>query len=286
MSRALVFSAALALGATLPAQGEAELAGQLAYSRLSGGYWQIFVYDLGSGSHRPLTKSPSDKRDPVWTPAGDVAFRTHNDELFTVSTARGEEVPLRSDIWPVADAAWSAQGELIVARLRTDLSDASSLWRVVPESENVEVLTRGPGLSYQADFFGDGRRLVYVRSRGAEGSALRVVDGDTGRDRVIFETEGHVAHPAADPLAEAVAYASDATGDYELWWRTLSGDAVRRLTESPGLDTSPAFSPDGRWIAFATFRRGRFEIWVLPRAGGEARPLFEIESEARELAWR
>jgi Tol biopolymer transport system component len=77
-------------------------------------------------------------------------------------------------------------------------------------------------------------------------------------------------NPAFSPHGDAVAFASDRTGDFELYVRSLvGGSAERALTSDGGHNVQPAWSPDGGSLAFHSQRRGG--IWVMPARGGAAR---------------
>ena len=64
---------------------------QVAYSRLTDGYWQIWVFDLASSAQRQVTRSPSDKHTPAWTPDGSLVFRSSGDSLYRVPAGGGRE---------------------------------------------------------------------------------------------------------------------------------------------------------------------------------------------------
>jgi TolB protein len=83
--------------------------------------------------------------------------------------------------------------------------------------------------------------------------------------------------PVLAPDRSAVVFASERSGDFELWSQPLTPGgqplgAARRLTELPGSEAVLAFSPDGRWIAFARVFNEQRSIWVMPSSGGSAGP--------------
>ena len=108
--------------------------------------------------------------------------------------------------------------------------------------------------------------------------------------------------PAFSPDGETVAYASDRSGDFEIYLRRASGGGDVNVTNHPGDDVQPSFSPDGRLLAFVSTRSSRRtltrinpdqeptggDLWVVPPLGGEARlvardgnfPVFAPDSRA------
>ena len=79
-------------------------------------------------------------------------------------------------------------------------------------------------------------------------------------------------HPAFSPQGDAVAFASDRSGTFELYVRALEGTATEvPLTSDGQHNVQPAWSPDGSLIAFHSHGRGG--VWVMPARGGVPRQL-------------
>jgi Tol biopolymer transport system component/DNA-binding winged helix-turn-helix (wHTH) protein len=88
-------------------------------------------------------------------------------------------------------------------------------------------------------------------------------------------------HPSFSPQGDAVVYASDRSGAFELYVRALTGPAVEvPLTRSGEHNVQPAWSPDGSVIAFHSHGRGG--IWVMPARGGVAR---QLVTEGSNPSW-
>jgi Tol biopolymer transport system component len=67
-----------------------------------------------------------------------------------------------------------------------------------------------------------------------------------------------------------VAYASDASGNSDIWVVDVHGGDPIRLTDSPASDRDPAWFPDGSALAFVSERSGHEAIWKVGRLGGSA----------------
>ena len=88
-------------------------------------------------------------------------------------------------------------------------------------------------------------------------------------------------HPAFSPQGDAVAFASDRTGTFELYVRAMEGSATEvALTRDGQHNVQPAWSPDGTQIAFHSHARGG--LWVMPARGGVPR---QIAAEGSHPAW-
>ena len=284
----LWLSAAL-LVADLGAHADAarEPGGVLAYARVTDGYWQIWTYDLGSDTHTQQTDDRFDHRDPSWQPDGGLLLRSHNDELFLQAGGDRSVVPFRRDLWPAFDpASHPSREQVVLAKLRTDLKDASAIWIVGGEKGDQRVLTTGPGLWNHPRWSSDGSRLTYIRSFGYRGSELRVIDVESGAERVLLADGHHNTHPEWSPDDRWIVYASDRSGDYEIYLRDVEREEDRVLTGRPGLDIRPAFSPDGTRIAYTSLVDGRLEIWTVGIDGSGRARLFECDADVSDPAWR
>jgi Tol biopolymer transport system component/DNA-binding winged helix-turn-helix (wHTH) protein len=79
-------------------------------------------------------------------------------------------------------------------------------------------------------------------------------------------------HPAVSPTGDAIAFASDRSGVFEIYVRALGATTAEvPLTGDGGHNVQPAWSPDGRFIAYHSYRHGG--VWVIPSRGGTARQL-------------
>jgi Tol biopolymer transport system component len=107
--------------------------------------------------------------------------------------------------------------------------------------------------------------------------------------------------PSWSPDGTLLAYASDRSGNFEIYVRRGEGGQDINVTNDPGQDVQPAFSPDGGSVAFVSTRASRTglikiggtlsrnnrtyggDLWVVPSLGGAAR---RLASDANYPAWR
>jgi len=79
---------------------------------------------------------------------------------------------------------------------------------------------------------------------------------------------GSEQDPAWSPEGTRIAYASDESGNMDVWVKQIAaGQKINLTGDHSGYDGKPAWSPDGEWIAFISERNGG-GIFMLPALGG------------------
>src|SRR5262252_179734 len=82
-----------------------------------------------------------------------------------------------------------------------------------------------------------------------------------------------------------VAYASNVSGNYEIYLVNGDGTDPVQLTSNGADDLDPTFSPDGRKIAFITNRDGNFEIYVMNADGSTQTRLTNTAGNEYDPSW-
>ena len=91
-----------------------------------------------------------------------------------------------------------------------------------------------------------------------------------GRDlRRITRSPGKDAFPSWSPDGRTLAFASNRTGDWEIYTTNANGSGhLVQVTHRAGVDSLPVWSPDGNRLAFDAPRNGHYQICVVPSGGG------------------
>src|SRR5262245_53663178 len=131
----------------------------------------------------------------------------------------------------------------------------------------------------------------------------------TGRTAALHVSEavrfthevGWFETPSWSPDGKFVAFASNRSGNFEIYVRRVDGGQEVNVTQHPSEDIQPAFSPDGRSIAFVSVRSSRTgitpagamfglelreyggDLWITPALGGNAR---RLAADANYPSWR
>ncbi len=111
-----------------------------------------------------------------------------------------------------------------------------------------------------------------------------------------YEFSGHGLnlpddHPSFSPDGKRIVFTTSRfqipgeTNNFEVCVMNVDGTNIRRLTNSPGIDTEPVFSPDGTKIAFVSQRSGNLDVWVMGADGSNPVRLTSAPEAENEPAW-
>jgi len=88
-----------------------------------------------------------------------------------------------------------------------------------------------------------------------------------------------MAHSLATDLVRAIygkpgiflsriAFASDRTGNWEIWLMDWDGQNQRQITQHGALSILPSWSPDNERMVYTSFARGTSDMYIINRRGG------------------
>ena len=116
----------------------------------------------------------------------------------------------------------------------------------------------------------------------ARAGDLWAVLPDGSGSRRLTETDAAESAPALSPEGTQIAYASNASGEREIYVMRADGTRIRRLTQNPARDdSSPAWSPDGRYLAWSS----EADVYVMKADGSAKRPVAATTLEELDPAW-
>ncbi len=258
--------------------------GRIAYSRLTDGYWQVWVMDLDTGVEQQVTDSKVDKKNPVWSPDGKrIVCRTSNGELLLIGLIKKDEMKILRKLGYLTDPVWLDDNRLIFVRFRSDLKDDSDIWSANLDGEQVKVITDALGLQYNPAISSSGEKIVYVSAVKPAEHELLILELNTGKTDKLTQNRCYNIYPDLSADNAAVVFSSDKTGNYEIRVMDLVKGAQKMLTSNGCFNTGPVWL-DNKYIAFVSNKTGSLQIWMMDKEGSELIQLTR-GSECVDPAW-
>lgn len=287
---------ALAAGAFLTlASAEAAVT----YTSLRDGLWQVVYQDQPASAPRVIGGGlAADASAPSFSPDGkQVAFEVTGQGILICPVAAGEKCrPLATDVGMAVRPAWTPSGELVFARYIVDAAGEDSDLLITQNGlGDIRPLVLQTGSQDDPDVSPDGRSLAYVSAqtislRKAGMQVVRhlwVMDLGTGVPRLLVPGVHQDLHPDWSPDGQWIAFASDRSGELEIWVVRPDGSGLKQVTSGPGSKTWPAWSPDGKQILYTGSREGKQGLWLVGADGSGAEPFAAgADAQLRDADWR
>ena len=235
----------------------------------------LMIADGTGGGERKLAvrKLPNFFRSVAWSPDGKTIacgvgsfVPSYNTYVVGLAVEGGREKQVGTQSWMfMGQLAWAADGRALIlgaSEQEAGSFESQQIWYLsYPEGEARRItndLNNYSGVSLTAD----SNRLVTVQfetsssiwlaPNGDANRATRTTSGAgqvDGRDGVAWTADGKIV------------YASNASGNLDLWMMNADGSQQRQLTENSRINNHPAVSPDGRYLIFTSDRAGAPNIW-------------------------
>lgn len=259
----------------------------VAFSRLTGDYWQVWSMRADGSAPKQLTTSQSDKRYPAWSGDGmELLFRDNDGHAHIIDVSTFKEQRILESFGQIGSVSASPDGgKLLFVRFRTEVMDSSDLWLTSLNGGDQKILTRQVGLQYAPSWSPDGDKIAYISGHGFETHELFLMESDGKNRKRLTRNKALELLPAFSPDGGEIAYVSDITGNYEIWVMNADGSNPTLLTDSAGIDTRPCWSPDGKRIMFASNRGGNLQLWVMNSDGSNPKQLTR-GAASMDPAWR
>ncbi|HJR59928.1 MAG TPA: protein kinase [Vicinamibacterales bacterium] len=205
-----------------------------------------------------------------WSPDGRSIAATGADtttlygQIVLVNTADGSERILPTPEWrQVNRVAWLPDGTGLLANAQESAGESSSqIFLVQYPSGAVRRLTNDLTSYTELSVAPDGKSFVCVRNE--RRATIWTMPFDDPSNPVPVTTEA-----SADDGTQGISwtpdgrlvYATEASGNPDIWIMAADGSRRVQLTSNPGQDVFPRVTYDGRYIVFVSDRDGANRIW-------------------------
>jgi len=274
--------AACLLAATLQA-GEPEIA----YLRLTDGFWQVWLTDPAGEKHVQVSFDEIDKTRVSWLPDRKQLVCNVSDGRIQRIAADGKQSETLSlPVSGMFDAQASPDGKQLAFSLAsTQKKDNNSIWLVGLDGKGLRKLTNQPELEISPAWRRDGKAIIYSAGKTVEAHELWQVDlQDYAQEQLTAGTVSLKIDPAVSATG-AIAYSDNQTGSYDIWVLGRDGGKPERIIDMPEFEGEPSWSPDGKALAFSVYRSGENRIWVADSEGRGTKPVTPAGVRRRSPAW-
>lgn len=195
--------------------------------------------------------------------------------------------------WQPATKDW-----LFVRYAVSSAGEDSDICCRIPGRREPEVLVRHTGNQDYPSVSPDGTQVAYASGIvvGPRQGAVRVfqqlwiLDLRSMQVRQVFLDHAENIEPCWSPAGEQLAFASNRSGQFEIWVVQSDGGRLRNVTAGPGVKTWPAWSPDGKRILFTLFHENRYGLALVNAEGGVIQPYYPFGTgskiEVRDADWK
>lgn len=258
--------------------------GDIVFTRLTDGYWQIWTVNPDGTGLKQITDTPHDKRYPLWTQGGNILHKHNSGYVIMLDIPSLIQTKITHN-GPLEGIYISPDGmyQLMVV-YDNQLRDSADIWLNNIYDGQFPV-TRDAGIEHEPSWLPDGGGFVYISRNGYRTSELYITSISGSNKTRLTNNNYREALPCVSPDGGKIAYARETDDDYEIWVMNIDGSEPIQLTDSDGLDTRPFWSPDGKQIVFASNRSGSLQLWIMNSDGSDTEQL-TFGAPSMDPSWR
>ena len=247
---------------------------------LASGHWRTLPYTLGAGD---FDYAPRYSPDGQW-----IAF-VRNPQmggLWRMPAGGGRAEPLTREFAEIRGWDWTQDSRGLVFGRRVD--SETRLYRLDTASQRLRDLDLGDAQS--PTLSRDGERLAFVHRR-PQFALYRISAADRQGNREsqrLFASTGRDSQPVIAPDGRQLAFTSDRSGSFALWWGDVTRPQSLRLIEGvrPETGQAPAWSADSQSLLVSgRDAQGRSAIYEVRPQSGSVVPLPVPSGEPLQAAY-
>ena len=215
----------------------------------------------------------------AWSPDGrTIAVTGDNSEqlrgqVVLVDVASGTESQLEIPDWrAISRIAWLRDASGLLVNAQESAGESSNqIFLVDYPSGTSRRLTNDLSSYSGLGVSPDGRSFVAIRNE--RRAAIWTMPLEKGAKAVPITAEAS-ADEGTNGVAWApdgrIVYATEASGNPDVWIMNVDGTRRVQLTSTPGIDIFPRVSSDGRYVVFVSDRDGSARVWRMALDGSGA----------------
>ena len=240
-----------------------------------GGDMNLWLYSIGDGSTKQLTRGPGGDFQGTWSPDGKTILffssRSGNSDIWALDLETSALKQLTTGSAIEINPFFSPDGKLIA--YQSDQTGRPEVWVMNADGTNAHQLTRVGVRGHFLRWTKLGGAVIFRCSNCDKPRTMQV--GLDGSDPVALGEITGGAHVSLSPDHSLIM---DVLGHKALWvspivapnsaleTRNTKLETAQRVFEFPDKDVRidyPVWSPDGKWILFDRFRPQGGDIWMI-----------------------
>lgn len=254
------------------------------YDKGNGRQNKLMIADADGKNERVIKESKNGQvfHNHIFTPDSQrltIAYG-HSDNaskeisLTEIDVESGEQIDfVKEKFFSIRHLVWLPNQKSLMMTASENLGDVSRIWEIDARTRKVKLVSHD-SISYS--------KISVTKNTDS------IVAGTITADFRLFT--GETANPnntqyltqARDGFAftsdDKIVYASDASGNEDIWIMDADGANQKQLTGESSVDAYPIVSPDNRFIYFSSNRNGKFEIWRMNIDGSNQTKISKNES--------
>jgi Tol biopolymer transport system component len=271
---------AVSCGPPLAAPGR-----DIALTWTGDGNHEVYLLSADGTTFTNLTIHPDFDGSATWSPDGQsIAFsstRQPREHIFVMNADGSAPTQLTSGDHFAFDPAWSPDGSRIA--FASTQSGRPEIY--VMKSDGSEITQLTDTWAMDPAWSPDGTRIAF-RALG-DNRGISVMNAD-GSGVLQLTTDPSIdKEPAWSPDGSKIVFASNRSGDFEIYVMNADGTGLTQLTFGTQGSVHPAWSPDGSKIAFITgWTTATEQLYMMNPDGTDQLPLTRASRGAGWPAWR
>jgi TolB protein len=161
---------------------------------------------------------------------------------------------------------------------------AQNIYSCDIDGSNIKRITSYRGMCVEPEWMPDGKSLLYTRYNRASTYVIQTVPA-AGKSRIVAAYKGMNLGASPDPSGKYLALIMSRDGQVDLYIKSLTTRARRRLTRNQAPEASPCWSPSGKSICYTSGQAGSPRLYVISVSGGTPRRLPTSGGEAVNPDW-
>lgn len=266
------------------------------FTSSASGNWDLWRVNPDGSELTQVTNTSEDEHAPDASPDGSrIACVNGTSQIWVMHQDGTGQCKVSGALTNCAYPAWHPDGKRLVFvsyTVKGPGQEDSELYEVVFENGNagpVRLLFPLPGVEVYPAWSPKGDVVAFSRfvrdSRGQAIEELWLKAADTEEPVALTQTGADNFAATWSPDGNRIAYASNASGNYDIWVVDVKEGTRQKLTDVLAYDGLPRWSPDGANIMFISTRTGIKQIWTMNTDGSHQQAITTDPAEKADPCW-